>query len=212
MRPLKLLIVLGLLSASSAFATPFSNGSFEINNVAPGSYDYAFWTVSASPWLFNGSSGVASNNSAWGGTAANGSYYGFLQSTSQISQTFDAAAGQYTISFDLAQRTNYGGINEQTVNVLFDGLLLSGNALHPIGGNWTTYSFDVIAAHSGAHTLLFEGLFPPQGDTTIFVDDVSVTAGVPVPEPASLSLLAIGLAGLGIGVRKRNTLQRPHSF
>ena len=198
-----LLVALALLSTTSAFASTITNGSFESNNVGYGGYSYADWGVQADGWSFAGQAGISSNNSAWYGTALDGNYFAFLQNLSSVSQSFTGDAGQYTISFGLAQRTagcgcEYGA---QTVNVTFDGQSLSLNPLQPtVDGNWNLYSFTVNAATSGTQTLAFNGLYNGY-DSTVFVDNVGVAAAV--PEADSYAMIALGLAMAGVIARRR---------
>src|SRR5471030_1842049 len=114
-----------LLSAGFAQASTelISNGGFETNNLSSFSSGYAYaGQVTADPWAFTGGAGVTLNNTDWGGTTpAPSTAFAFLQNTASISQTFNTtASSNFTIGFDLAQRTNFGTTG-QVVGVSLDG-------------------------------------------------------------------------------------------
>jgi hypothetical protein len=217
---ISLVFALGAANAAVPAANVIANGSFETSNVAAGGYKYAANGVVASPWSFTGSSGIATNNSAWGGTAFDGSSYAFLQGAGgAISETFSALAGQYTIDFSLAQRM-VNAVGYQKISVSFDGQLLSSQASTSIRtpaigddeelGGWTSYSFLLNSVAAGNHTLTFAGLgsIDAHGnarDTSVFLDNVSVAA--PVPEPESYAMLLAGLCLMTTIVRRRKATQ-----
>lgn len=203
----QLLLAVAVMSVGSAYA--IDNGSFETSNVSAGGYLYA-GNVIADPWVFTGGAGISANSGSWGAaTALDGTSYAFLQNISSISQSFIGSAGDYTVSFALAQRTNAGAVGTQKIEVLFDGQKLSAQANGQIRpsvfgdddayGGWTAYSFNLGALAAGTHTLSFAGLYAT-GDNTVFLDKVAVTA---VPEPESYALLLAGLGLLGAVARRR---------
>ena len=121
---------------------------------------------------FSGGAGIQSNGSAWAAPSApEGQQTAFLQSVSQISQSFNLAAGNYTVSFYAARRP-YGGI--QPVQVSIDGAAI-GAPITPAGTSfalYTTSSFTI--STTGVHTLQISGT-NGTGDNTTFIDGVGVS-------------------------------------
>lgn len=199
--------VLGVLlvaGAGPAAAAPFTNGSFELGSVNPGSG----WNTLASGnpaitgWeIFDGT--IDYIGTYW--QAANGSRSVDLNGNdgaAGIRQTFDTIGGAtYQVSFALAANpdgaplTKSVQVTSGSASQLFAFTVLPGTSRTDMG--WVYHSL-LFTAAGGSTTLSF------LSDTaSVFfgpaIDDVSVTA---VPEPATLSLLALGLAA-GARARRR---------
>jgi hypothetical protein len=202
----------GLLLASSAHATvfvPFQNGNFSSTNVTTGSYLYSNGftptQATATGWTFSGGSGIINDSTSWNVAAGQGPV-AFLQNYTDarftnpaISQTFSLIAGSYSVSFQLAQRDG----NSESVAVTFDGAALT-PTLTPIGSAFTTYTFALANLNLGSHTLSFNGINQSgASDSTLFIDNVSVSTRAAVPEPASAALVVTGLGLLGVVSRRR---------
>jgi len=216
-----------LLAAIPASANLLvTNGSFENQSIAPGSYVYnsvncnypippdsvtpvcgpvtiANWTYVDTPIVppgNSGGSGISSVGSAFGNTtpAPDGTQALFLQNQSSASQTIAGiqAGDTYTISFYVEQRA-YG--SQQTLDVtLGDQTLFSGTA--PSSSAYTLETGSIVADQSGSLALTFAGQQSALGNTdaTVFVDKVNLT-----PEPGFYWLLALGLGGLVTVVSRR---------
>jgi hypothetical protein len=126
-----------------------------------------------------------------------------LQAVSSATQSVDVTkSGLYTLTFYDANRTTPGLNGPQTIDVLFDGALLSGGTFSNIPGSWTleTLSF---YANAGIDSLTFAGLGNGTADITAFVDDVSLNpATSPVPEPIPLSMVGLALVSLPAMLRR----------
>ena len=168
--------------------------------------------VSDNPWIFVDGSGVINGNTtAWGVPA--GQQVAFIQSyiapsgfdqfpsnAPSISQTFTTGtAGNYQLTFDLANRTNWGGT--ESVNVLIDGVQ-QGSTLTALSGNLSLYTFSLNALNANTnYTLEFAGVNPSTSDSTVFLDNVNVSA---VPEPSEGALLLSGIGLIGFIASRRN--------
>ena len=130
-----------------------------------------------SPWAFSGSSGISGNNSGFTSgnpPAPQGSQVAFLQETGSFTQTVaDWAAGSYVLTFDAAQRGNFG-VSRQNFNVLIDGNIVG--TFTPSGTSYQSYSTAVFTVTTaGPLTITFQGLDSAGGDNTAFIDGVSVS-------------------------------------
>jgi hypothetical protein len=77
--------------------------------VATGTFEY---DPTGSPWVFTGGSGISGNNSGFTSgnpLAPQGTQVAFLQATGSFTQTVTGwVPGSYVLTFDAAQRGNYG--------------------------------------------------------------------------------------------------------
>jgi hypothetical protein len=146
--------------------------NFEQVVVGPGNYQY---NPTGSSWTFSGSSGVAGNDS--GITSGNppapqGAQVAFIQNTGSISQSVAGwAAGTYVLTFDAAQRANYG-LSLQDFNVLIDGKVVA--TFTPSGTSYQSYTTVAFTVTAGTHTISFKGLNSAGGDNTALLDDLTI--------------------------------------
>ena len=173
------------LDAVSVATTPtqatISDSGFESVNVGSGPSSYSYAT-SGSPWTFSGSSGNGSGLSGNGSgftfgnpNAPQGSQVAFLQGKGTITQSVAGwTAGSYTLSFDAAQRGNYGvAISVEDFEVLVDGVVVG--TFKPSGISYQLYTSNVFTVAAGVHTIAFVGLDSAGGDNTVFLDAVKLS-------------------------------------
>lgn len=210
----RILAVAAALIGSSAHAASnlIIDGGFDIG-ASYGDYNYAnnfhgSMTGKGSPWSFTDASGVVNHAGAWGGVASTSTvafiqnYNGFAANTPTVSQSFNSSATSYTVTFDLAQRPG----NHESVQVTLDGQVLSGGLLTPASSAISSYSYTVSGLSGSNHTLQFKGVNNSGAyDSSLFLDNVSVTAAV--PEPETYAMLMAGLAMVGAVARRRKGKQ-----
>ena len=147
--------------------------SFEQPVVGASTFKY---DPTGSPWVFTGGAGISSNNSGFTSgnpPAPQGTQVAFLQGTGTITQNvINWAAGSYVLTFDAAQRGNFG-LSQQNFEVLIDGVIVG--TFIPSGTSYQTYSTVVFTVIAGAHTIEFKGLDSAGGDNTAFIDAVSIS-------------------------------------
>lgn len=204
------LLAVSLVSPLAVSATTLLDGGFEAKGAAlpVTNYCYDFGATAggpacvASPWVGGGV--ILSGSSAWGGVpAASGSYFGLIQTTNSIAQSF-VATGNGTATVNWLD-TNRNGLGLQNYNVfIVNGMTsqLIGNYSTAVGG-WvarTSSSFNLVNGQS--YTLRFTGTMV--ADSTAFIDDVAL-AVVPsnVPEPAAWVMLIAGFGLVGAMARRR---------
>ena len=155
--------------STAAIADP----GFEQDVVGSGHFQY---DPTGSPWTFANSSGISGNNSNFTSgnpPAPQGVQVAFLQETCSISQNVAGwAAGSYVISFDAAQRGNFG-TSHANFSVLIDGIVVG--TFTPSGTSYQTYSTNTFAVSAGTHSIEFQGLNNAGGDNTAFIDDVTIS-------------------------------------
>lgn len=105
------------VAVAVAAAPAVGDAGFESVAVGPGNYQYdpsgSAWTFSGSPGDGSGVTGNGSEFTAGNPDAPQGSQVGFLQGAGTITQAVPGwAAGTYTISFEAAQRGNYGQFHQ----------------------------------------------------------------------------------------------------
>ncbi|MES2163925.1 MAG: FxDxF family PEP-CTERM protein [Pseudomonadota bacterium] len=171
------------------------NGSFEDAgyNLQAGSYCYLNGPYECGS--VNGWTGafplMLSNSGPWGNpNTPDGNVLIGLQNTSHIEQALTLAAGTYTLSWIDAGRGNYGSPTE-TYQVSVGGNVLSTESVN-FGAAWTSKSLTFTT--TGNAVLSFAGQ-TNYGDSTAFIDNVSVTAAVPEPETYAMLMAGLGLMG-----------------
>jgi hypothetical protein len=149
------------------------DAGFESPNVGTGTFSAFQYDPSGTPWIFSGSAGVAGNQSGFTSGSPNapeGTQVGFLQSTGSFSQTVNLTAGSYQISFQAAQRANWGGA--QSFQVLVGGQVVG--TFSNLSISYTGFTTNAFAVAAGNHTIAFQGLDPDGGDDTAFVDNAQI--------------------------------------
>jgi hypothetical protein len=165
---------------SGALPTTPVNPSFEIPALS-GGYQYGP-SGSGVGWTFSGGSGIQSNGSVWGATAApDGRQTPVIHGTGVISQTLTVTAGSYTLSFAAAQRSCCVSPYEQPIQVAIDGTPI-GSLVSPASASFSGFSIPFSVSTSGAHTITFTGTVA--SDKTTFIDNVVLTSA---PPPAALA-------------------------
>ena len=164
-----------LLSSTSSTPT-ISDAGFEQPSAGPaGAWNSFDYDPTGTAWIYAGSAGVAANGSGF--TAGNppapeGVQVGFLQMTGSFIQSVSGwAAGSYVITFDAAQRGNYG--SNQDFEVLVDGNVVA--TFDPSGTSYQAYSTAAFTVAAGSHTITFQGLDSAGGDNTALLDDVAIS-------------------------------------
>jgi len=138
--------------------------------VGKGAYQY---NPGGSPWTFQGSAGLAGDDSAFTrGTAPEGVQVAFVQALGSISQSVTIPAGTYTIGFNAAQRSIFF-LTHQSFEVLVDGNVVGTfNSLALTDFiHLATPSF---AVTTGSHTITFQGTDVQGGDNTVLLDQVAI--------------------------------------
>lgn len=203
------LLAAALLAAApiAGHATTLIDGSFETKGATTPVTDYCYDgfatgggpACAASPW--QGGGVIISASVPWGGTAAvDGTYYGFVQSTETLSQTFSATSTTGLVATWLdANRTNNGGIQSYTVSVTHGVNVFNLGTFSGTAGQFNAKSSSAFGVTAGeSYTLSFTGL--SNEDRTAFIDNVSLTA---VPEPTAWAMLIAGFGLVGGAARRR---------
>jgi hypothetical protein len=154
-----------------------TNGSFETDNVATGSYTYllapAGWTAS--------NAGVNEVADTWNGIPGSDGPQWMEFSSTTLSQALTTQAGQnYTFSFDY-RGGDAGTGDQQRFRVRVNGQLLDQVDANGIN-NWASKAYTFTA--SGNDTIQFERLSGGK-DTGVWLDNVQVLAHAPPAGPVA---------------------------
>lgn len=127
-------------------------------------------------WTFVTDSGITSNGSSFTNgnpPAPQGTQVAFLQKLGSFSQTISGwNAGSYQINFQAAQRANYG--TRQNFNVLIDGNNVGTFAT--TNTSYQSFTTNAFQVQAGSHTITFQGLNSLGGDSTSFIDNITIQA------------------------------------
>jgi hypothetical protein len=202
------------LAHAPLLATTLVDGGFETKGAALPVNSYCYDNVAAgdglcaaSAWAnLAGNSGVIRSSTAiWGGVVASeGNYFGFVQVTGVLAQSFTATEnGTATVSWLDTNRPGYGSLQNYVVSV-FDGMSsVTIGSYSPLTGPWVARTAASFALTNGTtYSLRFTGL--ETADATVFIDNVTLSvAPANVPEPASWALLIAGFGLTGAAMRRR---------
>ena len=184
MRSLRLTTtLLATVIAQLGWCDSLVNPSFELPSQASG-YKYNP-SGEGIGWVFNGSSGIEHNGSAFNAAGApDGLQAGFVQATGSIAQTLNLSAGSYVISFKAAQRSCCVAPYVQPLLVTVDGAQI-GALVSPSTTAFATYSIPFMLTSTGLHTIRFAGT--DSTDKTTFIDAVVIAPAGPVPTSTTLA-------------------------
>ncbi|MEP6943491.1 MAG: PQQ-binding-like beta-propeller repeat protein [Betaproteobacteria bacterium] len=160
------------ISLNSGSGSSLVNGGFEAPALGSG-YQYGP-TGTGIGWVFTPAGGIQGNGSAWGAASASeGTQTAFLQSTATISQTLLLNAGNYTLSFNAAQRACCVTPFAHPITILLDGVAV-GNPITPASTTFSPFAVSLTIATTGAHVIAFTS--SDGNDRSVFIDAVTLTA------------------------------------
>jgi len=149
-----------------AAGTTLSQCSFEFPALPASSFSYGI----GSGWNFVGASGISTDRSGFTGpqSAPEGAQVAFIQDVGSFSQSIDGfVSGSYTLTFDAAQRSNFGG--RQDFAVQLDDVVVG--VFEPASYRYRELRATFVAS-AGTHTLEFVGIDTVGGDNTAFIDKI----------------------------------------
>ena len=191
------------INASNTSGVFIANGGFESNAItnaaatqtfgSPGG-QFAFGTEATNSdpgrvWVFNADSGVQRYGSLMSGTnqpppgGASNQQTGLVRAQGTLSTTVALSAGQYSLSFQMANRSNYGG--QQAVQVRVAGTPLPGSYTPSTSFASYSASFSVAAGNT---EIAFVGV--NAGDNTALIDNVvlsTVTSSLTPPSGCTVT-------------------------
>ena len=164
------LIDLVSLTASS---DQVSDGTFATPVLAASSYVTA---TNGSPWQFSGLSGITANGSAITSGSANapsGTQAAFIMNGSSMTYNVYLDADTYSLSLESAQRAKAQSQNQQ-IEILVDNIPIGW--ILPTSTKYAAYQAPNFTVGAGMHTITFQGVNPPSGQSTVLIDNVSIAA------------------------------------
>ena len=177
------LIAYGVTSTPTPTPT-FAIGDAGFESVSLGSGNFSYNTK-GSAWTFLGNSGISENGSAFTSgnpNAPGGQQVAVLQGQGSFTQSVaNWAAGSYSLSFQAAQRGNFGGM-VQSFDVQIDGVAVG--TIRPTSTTYASYSTPAFTVTAGTHSITFVGTGPMTSDNTAFIDTIAVSTAVANPAPA----------------------------
>lgn len=163
------------------------------------------WASSNTPFLIQAGSGAwqaPSSISGW--TAAQGNVLVGLQSDAEIHQTLTLPAGNYLLTWQESHRAHPSLGAPQNYAVTLNGGVLA-TYVSAIGDPWISRAVNFTTA-GGTLSLMFDGLVVGP-DTTVFIDNMSLTNVTSVDEPGRAAFMICGLVVLGWLSCRRRTAQ-----
>ncbi len=176
---------------------PLPDGGFE-SPALPGN-GYAS-DPSNSDWTFSGAAGISANDSvitSGNPVAPEGSQIAYIENQGSISQTasgFGLLAGQYQLTFDMAQSALSTASGED-FQVLINGNFVA--TINPTSTSYQSYTTPKFSLAGLGFTVEFKGLDSAGGNNTVLIDDVQFDSGsAPVIADSSFELPAIAADSL----------------
>lgn len=197
---------LALCATGAQAANVFANGGFEDGQTTP-----VVDPSNAQGWLDAASGYSRSSDAHSGSWSANLTCPGFCASVMLQNNVKDGGMPDLTVGDALTLSFWAKGDVGATGNVLFalrylDGV---GNIKYDsnlqffnVTSTWTEITFTPAAVPVGASAAFLEfSTATGPGATSVFIDDLSLSA--PIPEPETYALMLAGLVGVGALVRRR---------
>lgn len=209
-------LMLASATAPAAAADLILNGGFEAD--APNSPTISNWNIALgagdSIGLINGQ-GYASCCGGYGSPASLANQFASFGAGEQgvdgiLSQTFNTAAGTYSVSFDAGafggNQTVTGTAVDTVTNLVLGTLTVTRPGTSDFDAIFATSSFSFLSV-GNAVKLSFTATGSNTGSADAFVDNVSVI-GAAVPEPATWAMLLAGFGATGVVIRRRRMAVR----
>jgi len=166
--------------ANSDFETPFTSYT---TSGSDGQVPFYYQPSGANiAWTFGVGTGLAQSYSLL--QAYDGQQFAFLQmATGLLSQTFSVNQNvNAVLNFELALRPVYS--TGQVIQVFLDDRALT--TVPVTNTTWTLVNIELGSITTGNHTIAFKGISDSSGDTTAFIDKVSIIPSL-IPQQGSLA-------------------------